>query len=464
MGFTLLGEILSKSGHQVKVIDYTFLRWLKNGVYIPSFREILEDFSPDVIGISVFTYLYDECNKLIAEISHLSKAPIILGGPHATLFPEDFMQDNRVSYIVRGEAENIILDLVNNASRQPIPVIINCLIPDPEDIPSINLDIALGSNYLKEYQIQLSRGCPFDCSFCNIDLISGRRVRSRDLQVCINQIKEAKDRYPNIKMVTITDDCPNFNKERFKQFLRKFAEINIDCILIVDNMRADLIDEETVKLYKSAGGRNICLGVENGNPEVFRLINKRESLEKIIYAAELCHNYNLELGLCFVIGLPGDSLKRTRDSIDLANKLKPVYIFWNMCIPWPNTKVYDWFKENGTIENIRNFSTLIDTRIGFGIPPAFSPNFTKEERIKAWLMANLETYTLPILSWGNLRYLPFNILKIFHLSVCHKIIPSFFKYLTGFVFYKSGQIIVLLLRRFFGTRKLVKNRSTYKYS
>ena len=325
-------------------------------------------------------------------------------------------------------------------------MIINCPIPSAEEIPAINLDIAFGSKYLQNYQIQLSRGCPFNCSFCTIDLIAGRKVRARNLELCMDQIVQAKKRYPDINIITITDDCPSFNKERFKQFLIMFAEKNIDAIITIDNVRADLIDEEMLKLYVQAGGQNICLGTESGDPEVFKLVNKGESIEKIINAAKLIRKYNLELGLCFVIGLPEDTLERHMNSIKLAKDLKADYIFWNMCIPWRGTEIHKWFNENGEVEDVRNFSTLIDSRINFKEPPAWSPLFTKEDRIKAWLMANLETYTIQIISWNNLRSFPDNTFKLIRLARQYRIYNSLLIYMTGFVFHKVRSVFKKRLR------------------
>lgn len=454
MGLTLLGQILSEAGCEVLVMDYAFLRGLEGKIKIPNISEVIQNFKPEVIGISIFSYLYDESQRMIDNVSKISDAPIMIGGPHVTFFPEDFMKDKRVSYLVRGEAESIILDLVNNAKQQPFPVIINCPPPSAEEIPAVNLDIAFGSQYLQNYQIQLSRGCPFSCSFCNIDLIAGKKVRARNLELCIEQIVTAKKHYPNINNITITDDCPTFNKKRFKQFLIMFADNKIDATLSIDNVRADLIDEEILQLYVKAGGRNICLGTESGHPEVFNLVNKGESLEEIVNAAKLIRKYDLELGLCFVIGLPEDTLEKHEYSIKLAKHLKADYAFWNMCTPWPRTEIEKWFKEYGEINDVRNFSTLIDSRVNFKNPPAWSTSFTKEDRIKAWLMANLETYTLPIIFWGNLRYFPSNMLRLFKLARRYDLQKSFLIYATGFAFHK----IQLVLRNHWRVYLLQKRK------
>jgi anaerobic magnesium-protoporphyrin IX monomethyl ester cyclase len=439
MGLSLLGEILVSSGHEVKIMDYAFLRSLEGRISVPSIEEVIHEFKPDVIGISVFTYLYNECQTLINKTSHCCSMPIILGGPHFAIFPDSFGDDNRISYIVRGEAERVILNLIEAGKREQHPVFIDCPFPSPDDIPAVNLDVAYGSQYLKVYQIQLSRGCPYNCSFCNVELIAGRRVRARALETCLDQIVKAKERYPDSESVTITDDCPTFEKKRFKQFLRMFREANLGCGLTIDNMRANLIDEEMIQLYVAAGGRNVCLGVESGHPEVFGLINKGESLEDIIEAVRLVRKYGLRLGLCFVIGLPGDNLERHAYSMRLAKTLKPDYIFWNMCIPWPGTKVHEWFQVHGNIGDLRNFSTLIDPRVNFKDPVCTSVAFPKEDRIRTWLMANMETH--------NYFRNPHDIWKLLSLTYRYKIYRSFAIYLARCFLPEVVDYSVNILRR-----------------
>lgn len=431
MGFTLMGQLLTNAGCEVRILDYAFLKALETPINIPSIKEVIDDFNPDVIGISVFTYLYEESKALIDEVSEISNAPIILGGPHITIFPEDFSQDCRVSYLVCGEAEGVILELVQNAEHKSLPDTIRGVLPCGDEIPAVNLDIAYGSECLNNYQIQLSRGCPFSCAFCNVELIAGgRKVRARDIDICIDQIADAKARYPNINTIFITDDCPNFDRERFKRFLVKFAEKNTGCRLHIDNVRADLVDDEMLQLYVKAGGLNICLGTESGHPDVFRQVNKGESLEEVLAAIRLIKKYNLSLGLCFVIGLPDDTLEKHKQSITLAKTVKPDYVYWNMCTPWPGTPVHEWFKKHGAIGNVRGFSTLVDPEFNFTLPRAWSDVFDREDRVRAWLIANLETYAFPV---NSIRQFYLNAVKLMHLANTYKVHKAVIKYLLCFV-------------------------------
>ena len=109
-------------------------------------------------------------------------------------------------------------------------------------------------------------------------------------------------------------------------------------------------------------------------------------------SARLVRKHGLLLGLCFVIGLPEDNIERHRYSVRLAKSLKPDYIFWNMCTPWPGTEIHKWYKSHGEIYDVRNFSTLIDQNAVFEFPPCSSSDFSSRDRIKAWLSANMETH------------------------------------------------------------------------
>lgn len=428
MGLSIIGEILVSNGHEVKLIDYAFLKSLNRKIRVPNIEEVIYEFKPDLIGITVFTSLYSDCQNIIKTISQCSDVPIILGGPHFAIFPDDFSDDSRISYIVRGEAEKVILNLIETAKREHASVFIDSPIPSADEIPAVNLDVAYGSQYLKVYQIQLSRGCPFNCSFCCVRYVAGHKIRARNLDTCLKQIIEAKRRYVNINTIVITDDCPNFDKERFKRFLQMFKEANTGCRLSIDNMRANLIDEEMIQVYKAAGGQNVCLGIESGHHGVFKLIDKGESLENIVEVAKLTRKYRLVLGLCFVIGLPEDNLKRHAYSMRLAKVLKPDYIFWNMCIPWPGTKVCEWYKTHGKVENLRNFISIIDSQFDFEEPVCESYSFSKKDMIKAWLMANMETNSS---YFTNSR----NISKLILLAYRYKIYRSTVIYFTKYFIY-----------------------------
>ena len=107
VGLALLAGILKNEGYDVRVVDYLI------APDAPSLTYFLDRFSPDIVGISSYTAMVSKVFRFIGLIyDHKPKIPIIVGGPHATLYPEDFLRDGRVSYIVRGEAEEKISEII----------------------------------------------------------------------------------------------------------------------------------------------------------------------------------------------------------------------------------------------------------------------------------------------------------------------------------------------------------------
>ena len=90
LGLLLLAQILESQGHDVRILDFVFLQSCK-GLRTPSLADEIRDYLPDVVGISVFTYHYDEASETIDLVNRTTDAPIVLGGPHISIFPDDLV-------------------------------------------------------------------------------------------------------------------------------------------------------------------------------------------------------------------------------------------------------------------------------------------------------------------------------------------------------------------------------------
>jgi radical SAM superfamily enzyme YgiQ (UPF0313 family) len=172
--------------------------------------------------------------------------------------------------------------------------------------------------------------------------------RQRDPEDCIQELELAKKELsPNLRFV-VFDDCPTVNKERFNEFLRLYIK-RINCERSIVNTRADCINDEMLDLMKQCPVRFLTIGVEHGNPEVFKLVNKNETFEQIEEACRLIKKHGIRLGVSFIIGLPLDNYERTKDSINLYKKLKAEQLFLNEFIPYKATAAREWFENNNGI-------------------------------------------------------------------------------------------------------------------
>lgn len=391
-GFASLASVLKKRGHKVLVLDYAIFP------KTPKVEYIIHNFKPDVIGITLFTRTKYDADAIIDKILEHTNAPIIVGGPHASLYYEDLETDRRLDYIIIGEAENIITEIVENAKKEDKPKIFKATLPSPEKIPFPDYTSFYNYEKIEDYPLSTSRGCPYHCSFCCTGLVSSRKWRPRPPDQCVEEIKYAKKILPNLKKLTIVDDNPTFDLNRFKEFTRLYLKENLSLKLVLFNLRADKIDEELLQLLKEAGCDYVVIGVEHGDPEVFKQIRKGETLENIKKAAEMINKFGFKLDCSFIIGLPGDTLKRTQRSIKFAKELKANYCGWNFISPHKGTKVREWYQQKGyTIKDEMLFQPNVATDSTIYLEPTVtSPDFTAEEQKKAYVAAKLGTCSYPL--------------------------------------------------------------------
>jgi radical SAM superfamily enzyme YgiQ (UPF0313 family) len=268
---------------------------------------------------------------------------------------------------------------------------VDCAPVEVGELPWPDYTPFLNAAAIKTYPLMTSRGCPYNCSFCAVKHISSRTWRPRDPLDCAQEVAAARRTWPGLEELKISDDCPTCRLDHFKTFLRHLAKQQPVLPLVVDNTRADRIDGELLDLLREAGASRVCLGVESGDPEVFALVNKGETLEDIRRAARLVKEHGLELALCFVIGLPGDNLQRTRASIRLAQELEPSSIFWNMAHPFPATEMYAWFEQYGDLDPPRRYTSYDFHTVRAAEPAVSTPEFSKWDRRRAYFLAVVET-------------------------------------------------------------------------
>jgi anaerobic magnesium-protoporphyrin IX monomethyl ester cyclase len=394
-GLGILAAILKKRGHSVLVVDYLFMhKYIDISVFI-------KDFKPDVVGLSAFSVNAKIVDYLIYRIHELiSKAPIIVGGPHATFYSNILEKNKKIDYIVMGEGELIVNSLVEQAIKENSPKIIQShKLADLDDVPYPDYENFYMKENLREYPIMTSRGCPYQCSFCSVGKMGHKKWRVRSPEKCIEELKFVRDNLNPRLRVMVMDDAPAVNKIRFKKFLQLYyQEFNLP--LYVCNLRADNIDEELVILLKKCGCDRICIGVESAHPEVLKMTNKNETIEQIETACKLIKKHGVKLVLLFLVGLPGDNLERMNVSIKFANRIKAESLGLNVVIPYQGTEMRRWFEEHGKIYN--EFDETSMSTNNFKCPGPFCdcPDFPKEDIKKAYYIFLFRTRTLE-LNLGN---------------------------------------------------------------
>jgi len=387
LGLAVLARRLGESGHRVLVLDYSAQR------STPPLNCFLSEFEPDVVGVSLLTPGMAVAHRVMETVlEHEPHIPIMVGGPHATLYADELAADSKTSYIFVGEAENHIVEIVEKAKFESNPLVINCSAQPIESFPTPDFSCFYGYTDIKVYPLLTSKGCPFQCSFCAVHKMSSRAWRTRDVVACIHELKQAKDYLPGLKQVRVIDDSPAVDVKRLKRFLRLYTQEEVNLALEIVNIRADEIDREMIDLMRGAGAFEVCFGVEHGHPEVFAAIGKGETLDDIRRAAKLVKESGLFLRCCFVVGLPHDSFAKSLYSIRLAKELGADFFHWNSFIPLKGTRAREWFEEHGRLHSeVGAFSLTGNTDFFVPEPVAEYDDFPAEEQKKAYALAVLET-------------------------------------------------------------------------
>ncbi len=389
IGLGILAGILIRRGHEVLVIDYL----LTNNV--PPIEMFLKKFNPDVVGITSYTWNIFEVKKTIDEIRNFSSSlPVIIGGPHTSMFTDDFKQDKRIDYLVLGDGELLIIDLIEKAKRQKKPeILFSKELAKLDDIPFPNYQCFYKWETVLSYPLYTSRGCPHNCNYCSVWILCNRVWRTRSSEKCIEELRLAKKIFKKDLHVFVVDDSPAIDKKRFADFLRLYIKSRLRMRLEVYNMRADNITEEILSLLKKTGTKHFTVAVEHTDPEVCQLMDKHETIEQIENAINLVKKQGFLLTLFFVIGLPKDSFEKTKKLIKFARKFKPYAINWNIFQYLGPNRAVEWFKENGKVDAINYSQPSFKKEIFYpeGKPFAEYSGFTKHEIEKAYFMAILRT-------------------------------------------------------------------------
>jgi radical SAM superfamily enzyme YgiQ (UPF0313 family) len=358
LGLGILAARLRTAGFAPLVVDYAFRPSL------PPIEWFLSSFEPAAVGVSVFSQGLTKTAHFVRRVrASLPRTPIILGGPHITISEDQDLLGLRsagADILVKGEADEQIVPIMEALDSGRPPGIVCCQPADMSKYTWPDFTTFVGGLELSTYPQQLSRGCPYQCIFCNVKRIAGRKFRPRAVEDAIDEIELATRTFPNLRFVKVTDDAPNVVPERVERFLELYTSRRLPPRLEIMQLRADNLTPGIARLLKAAGAPYIVVGVEAGDEALFASVKKGETIADIRRACGFVQAADLPLVMCFVLGLPGATPDRDRASIRLAREMRPVHCYWNVAQPMPGTEMFEFFQREGRIlrANVAEESSL----------------------------------------------------------------------------------------------------------
>ncbi len=309
----------------------------------------------DVIIFSLYSTLHIIDNKIRELINFIKrankKAKLYVAGCIST-YPEIILNELNVDGVIIGEGEITTPRILEGdeeglAYREGDNIIVNY----PKEKPSLDHPLPLIPKDIGEQNIrganvyiETHRGCLGNCTFCQVPKFFGKEIRSRDVELVVEEVKEFKKR--GAKRIAIsggTGSLYNFkksvNREKFYELLEKLSSIVGKSNLSVPDMRVDYVDEAILEAIKNYTIGWVFYGIESGSDKVLRDMKKGVNTKKIMDAIKLAKDLNVKVAGSFIVGYPTETEKDYLLTKDFIVDAELDDLFVSIAEPIPTTEL-----------------------------------------------------------------------------------------------------------------------------
>jgi anaerobic magnesium-protoporphyrin IX monomethyl ester cyclase len=385
LGIEYISSFLKSKGHTTQLL---FDPAIFSGDYFIDSPFLAEVFSvdeeiissavglgPDLIAFSVYTGNYQWCLKVARRIRDRCNVPIVFGGVHPTAAPSEVLSHRFVDYVVVGEGEHAMLDLVeylqaggdrkerppsipNLGFRHSDTVFVNPPRPYLDDLDSLpfpdkNLFHDIVPPFARHYLIVTSRGCPYRCTYCSNSMYHAlyrdqrKHVRRRSPHNVIQELLQSKQQR-HITLVKFADDVFTSSEEWLREFIPAYrSEIGIPFFCNVHPMS---VTAEIAELLKHGGCWFATMGVQSGSERIRRDIFRRPgSNQRILESVAHIKQAGIKLSIDSIFGAPSETEEDLEQSFELFRQAKAdrILTFWLSF--YPGTGILEHGKQHGVL-------------------------------------------------------------------------------------------------------------------
>jgi len=436
IGIAYVAAVLERQ-HKVSIIDSPTEGWrnleqidetnYRIGLANKEIADRIERLSPDIVEINI---PFSGWSKAAFEVASVAKSVdkdiiTVLDGLHPSARPVECLSNPNIDFVVRGEAEYTMLELVG-ALEQGITedlkkiegigftkngkTVITPPRPEIQDLDALPFPArhllpmniyfdAVKENPIrgkisKRYTIMMtSRGCPHECIFCSNHIVMGKTWRGRSPENVVDEIEQVVNTY-SIKQIDFFDDNMTLIKKRVENICDLIVERGLDIDWYVPTgVRADTLDEELLRKMKVSGCKGIRVAPESGVQRVVnQIIKKNLALEDVEKAVVLAKKVGIKVGVFFILGLIGETKEDMKETIKYAYKLKKLganSFQFSIATPLYGTELYEQAKRGGFLRE--GFS---DEALAAAEPLIETEEFTADDLRELCLQANLVNQSL----------------------------------------------------------------------
>jgi anaerobic magnesium-protoporphyrin IX monomethyl ester cyclase len=372
-------------------------------------RKRIASEKPDVVGTTAFTAEIVDALKVLKLAKEIDpRITTIIGNVHPTYCYDEILttEGNPVDYIVMGEGEETIVDLINCLSSNGDPSSVrsiafarngsvNITPPRPfiKDLDNLPMAWDLVDWPIYTYKpvensvlavVSTSRGCSQQCSFCSQQLFWRRNWRGRSPENVVGELEHLRDTY-GVNVVMFADETPTLNRERWETILDLLIERDLGIRILMETRVDDILrDEDIMEKYKQAHIDHIYVGVEATNQAMLDIFNKNLKVEQSKRAIDLINAQDIISETSFVLGMPDDTAEGMRKTVELAKFYNPDLAFFLAIAPWPYSEIYPSLREHVAVFDYSKYNL---------VEPVIKPkSMTLEEVTKELGMAARDFY------------------------------------------------------------------------
>ena len=371
IGPQLLGTLLLEHGAEVELFDTRLQP-------APVLVAALDDFDPHLVG---FSYLSPNAEEAVALAKAVRQAGrvLIAGGVHVSIHTEATLATGAFDCVVRREGESAILDLYDRvAAGQPVPSVVEGRAwPDLDTLPAY-ADFgcyrglyAESSGYRPVY-LQLGRGCPMKCTFCelpNRSVFEPPRRRFRSVETVMNEVHEYVRRW-GVDFVTIADPIATLNLPLLTGVVQRM-DAELPQVGLMFNGHVNRFDRALARtLGEAQVGRDregqritVWFGFESGSQRLLEFMRKRTTVADGVRVAELCREHDVQVGANLLLGVPTETAEDYDAHHAFMAAVAPTFPNPNILNPLPGTEMYAYCAGNGLLRDPNDFSIWRDTDI-----------------------------------------------------------------------------------------------------
>ncbi len=350
-------------------------------------KQLVSDLNPEIVGITCGSATYRRCLETAQVMKQtLPSCKVVVGGWHASYMPDSLLEKPEVDYVVMGEGERAMSELArhittskndtdlsaiagvgykhNGALMKNAPKFIENMdeIPFPARhlLPMHLYDRTIEFLNAKPSDVMnISRGCPFGCAFCETKKLWGNACRMFSPPRVLAEARYMVEKFGTRGIYFINDNF-TIKKKQTEELCDLLKKSGLDLEWVCDT-RTDLVSKGLLEKMRDAGCKAIWFGVESGSQRILKRINRTITLEQTENAFRLCKQVGIKVACSFMLGFPDETREDLEATRKFADKLDPDWCQFNVFIAYPDSSLYQELLQTGNYDRLDEFLLTVKT-------------------------------------------------------------------------------------------------------